>query len=205
MDFFKSITQKEQQLINDVHLFIEQANRVIASEEPSSRLGLVVEYDNKTVRVVRKGDVILDVGNKSVALATGEKTINGKYVVKYATGLRTVEPEFIHLGALSQNPVIKRVVGRLQTKYPDRRVLVYGDTSLAEGTTSPEVVEEDKKLPNIFDNFGKRWKNERVKTKSSVNVDSNPYSTFLSAGGVNKIEEPGDCNPGNVNKKANKK
>jgi hypothetical protein len=159
MDIINNIVDtlgKSEAVIESI---VGAADRLVAETAPIRRLGLDVGYTDEGMTAVRKGDIVLDTGKKSVYIATGNYTNDGKLIVVGRGGMQeALEPEFILVGQHAADPTVKKAAGRLASKYPDRRVLTYGALPRSVG----ESTETTK--------------------GASVKNDDDPWCTWMAAG-----------------------
>lgn len=105
----------------------------------------LTEGPNDNVQI-KQGDLILDPSEGGVMVATGQ-FYQGKPVVASRDKKKILEPELLVVGNAAKTPMLQRAAQKLAMKYPDRRILVYGDAptpaeepvedlSMAESTTS---------------------------------------------------------------------
>lgn len=165
MDIINSIVSSIEESETVVESIVVATAKLIESLPPLRRLGILSEFDHEGNTAVKKGDIILDTGEKAIYLASGEVTADGKHVAVGMNGVRkTLEPEFVLVGQYAANPMVKKAAGRLATKYPDRRVLTYG--ALPQPSPIGEAAKESTK-------------------GSSVKNDSDPWCTWMAAGEKN--------------------
>ena len=165
MDIINSIVSSIEENEAIVNSIVDSTTRLVESLPPVHRLGILSEFDHEGNTAVKKGDIVLDTGEKAVYIATGEVTAEGKHVVVGMNSVRKpLEPEFILVGQYAANPMIKKAAGRLAMKYPDRRVLTYG--ALPQPKPIGEAAKETTK-------------------GSSVKNDTDPWHAWCAAGEKN--------------------
>lgn len=162
MDIINNIVDELEKSEAVIKSIVDAADRLIAEAAPVRRLGLEVGYTDEGMTAIRKGDVVLDTGEKAIYLATGEYSEDGKPIVAGLDGKarKTLEPEFVLVGQYAADPIVKKAAGRLATKYPDRRILTYG--ALPHPRPVGEATETTK--------------------GTSVKNDTDPWCTWMAAG-----------------------
>lgn len=213
MEFIKNLVLTIEQETTLIETLISQGCLAVDAN-PNPRLGLVIETTDAVTSgtaTVKKGDIVLDPADQTVFVATGAFK-NGRPIVRNSQKVKTLEPEFVTVGASAEHPAIKKAAARLATQYADRRVLVYGalgfgkKKNVVESSSSNPVVNDKLpvKDPGIPAEFGSSWKEKKSKKGttsdgSEVNNDEKPFVTWLKKSKM-KEKKLGDCDPGNTPK-----
>ena len=133
MGIFKDITTAVSKAENQVDVAVKEAEEIIgeAMEGPGVRLGLGPQR-NTNKQPARKGDIVLrvEVDGSLVPFVISDEGEGGEPLAKNSKRGEEISiiPELLVIGAMTNNPQLKAAAGRMATKYPDRRVFLYGDT-----------------------------------------------------------------------------
>lgn len=75
----------------------------------------------------KRGDIVFHAKDHTVSMATGEHDEIGRPISIHKKGKKALEPEFLKVGPHAENLEVRRAASKMATKYPDRRILIYGE------------------------------------------------------------------------------
>lgn len=81
---------------------------------------------------IKRGDIVFHANDHTVSIATGEHDEIGRPVSIHKKGKKALEPEFLKVGPHAKNLEVRHAASKMATKYPDRRILIYGETAIED-------------------------------------------------------------------------
>lgn len=143
MSIFKDVTKAIVSAEGKANDIVEEVGALILEAEmdgPGVRLGLGPQR-NVNRQPARPGDIILRVEVDGTLVPFVVSNVNGEEPLarnKKRGEEIAIRPELLVIGAMTNNPQLKAAAGRMSTKYPDRRVFLYGDTKQKKEKGLPE-------------------------------------------------------------------
>jgi len=129
-----AVTKAENQADSAFNEVVELIGETM--QGPGVRLGLGPQR-NTNKQPARKGDIVLrvEVDGSLVPFVISDEGEGGEPLAKNTKRGEEISiiPELLVIGAMTNNPQLKAAAGRMATKYPDRRVFLYGDTKQKKG------------------------------------------------------------------------
>jgi hypothetical protein len=159
MDIFNTIIDSMNKEKAVVQSIVEAAEEAVRSGPSNMRIGLTEKIDYSNNITVSKGNIVLDVDEKTVYVATGEYKGDEPIVASAVGATKSIQPELVIVGHHASTPAVRKAVDRLAVKYPDRRILVYGDLPMKDTMESADTTKG-----------------------ASVHNDSDPWGTWMKAG-----------------------
>ena len=136
MGIFKEITQaicSEETLTGESVIEIEQTlSEMNDMDGPGVRLGLGTQRGTNK-QPARKGDIVLRVEVNGSLTPFVISNVNGEATLARNSKRGeeiSIRPEMLVIGAMTNHPQYKAAAGRMATKFPDRKVFLYGDTKV---------------------------------------------------------------------------
>lgn len=171
MDIFNTIITTINNEKAVVQSIVEAVDEAIHASPITFRLGLTerVSYDQNIT--IGKGNIVLDVDEKTVYVATGEYENDRPVVASVAGARKALEPELIIVGHHAATPTVQRAVERLSVKYPDRRILVYGDLPLKDTMGESADTTKGASVKNDTDPWG-TWEKAGNKKNDAAEKDT---------------------------------
>ena len=141
MSIFKEINDSIDRAEHLAENLAMEVDEIMEMEGPGIRLGLGPQR-NTNKQPARKGDIILRVEMNGALTPFVVSNVNGEKPIAKNTKRGeeiAIIPELLVVGAMTNNPHFKAAAGRMATKYPDRKVFLYGDTKMKkESGVSPD-------------------------------------------------------------------
>lgn len=203
------VQQKEEQFDS----LVEKTVALVSLKE-TPKLGLVT----LTERSFAKGDLILDPEDKTVYVVSG-KEFKGMPLAINEHGKKLIDPRLALSGSLIQQPSLRQLAAKLSTKYPTRRVYVYGAPHVSEDVEQPTVVDRIitpelmvEKKKGLMDPGTKPSQDplhvaslkaymKALKGKKDIPKPStkpHPWQSYVQRIGDNEYHDQGDNDPGNA-------
>ena len=113
--------------INEMYSVLGEMNDM---DGPGVRLGIGTQRGTNK-QPARKGDIVLRVEVNGTLTPFVISNVNGDTPLARNSKLGeeiSIRPEMLVIGAMTKHPKYKAAAGRMATKYPDRKVFLYGDT-----------------------------------------------------------------------------
>lgn len=171
MDIFNTIITTINNEKAVVQSIVEAVDEAIKSSPITVRLGLSERVDYSENVTVGKGNIVLDVDEKTVYVATGEYQNDRPVVASVAGAKKALEPELIIVGHHASTPTIRNAIERLSVKYPDRRILVYGDLPLKDTMGESADTTKGTTVKNDSDPWG-TWEKAGNKKNDAAEKDT---------------------------------